>query len=185
MRIGQDASFAGAMMQAGRFLFSPRGRLRPQPFIYGAVAVYLAGVASHFLTTPDVLGRAGLWPFVVAQVILTWVWFTLHAQRLHDAGRASGVAVGVCLLYVLSIVLLLIVADSFFNTSNGPMADANATSALWLILILYIVAALLGSTQYDLGWAVVVIMTLMAFLPIVVALVFTVWTATRPSVEKT
>jgi len=135
MRIGQDASFAGAMMQAGRFLFSPRGRLRPQPFIYGAVAVYLAGVASHFLTTPDVLGRAGLWPFVVAQVVLTWVWFTLHAQRLHDAGRASGVAVGVCLLYVLSIVLLLIVADSFFNTSNGPMADANATSALWLILI--------------------------------------------------
>jgi len=30
-----------------------------------------------------------------------------------------------------------------------------------------------------------VIMTLMAFLPIVLALVFTVWTATRPSVEKT
>jgi uncharacterized membrane protein YhaH (DUF805 family) len=171
-------------MQAVRITFSPRGRLQPQPFIYGAAAVYVAGVASHLLTAPDVLGRAGLWPFVVVQVILTWIWFTLHAQRLHDAGRTSGVAVGVCLLYVLSIVLLLIVADGFFNTSNGPMADANATSALWLIMVLYIVAALLGSTQYDLGWAVVVILTLMAFLPIVVAFVFTIWTATRPSIEK-
>jgi uncharacterized membrane protein YhaH (DUF805 family) len=184
MRIGQDASFAGATMQAVRFPFSPRGRLQPQPFIYGVAAVYLAGIASHLLTTPDVLGRAGLWPFVGVQAALTWIWFTLHAQRLHDAGRSSGAAVGVCLLYALSIVLLLIVADSFFNTSNGPMADANATSALWLILVFYIVAALLGSMQYDLGWAVVVILTLMAFLPIVVALGFTAWTATRPSVEK-
>ena len=171
-------------MQAVRFLLSPGGRMRPQPFIYAAAAVYLAGIASHLLTAPDVLLRAGLWPFVAVQIVLTWIWFTLHAQRLHDAGRTSGLAVGVCLLYVLSIVLLLIVADSFFNTSNGPMADANATGALWLILVLYIVAALLGSTQYDLGWVVVAILTLLALLPIVVALAFTAWAATRPSLQK-
>ena len=45
------------------------------------------------------------------------------------------------------------------------MADANATGALWLILVLYIVAALLGSTQYDLGWFVVAILTCWRFCP--------------------
>jgi hypothetical protein len=62
------------------------------------------------------------------------------------------------------------------------MANANATSALGLILLFYIVATLLGSMQYDLAWVVVAILTLLAILPIVVTLAFTIWAATRPSV---
>jgi hypothetical protein len=116
--------------------------------------------------------------------VLIWVWFVLHAQRLHDAGRGSGLAVGVALLYVLSIVLLLIVAEGFFNTSDGLMANPNAAGALGLILLLYIVSTLLGSAQYDLAWVVVAILTLMAFLPIIAALSLTLWAATRPSVIK-
>jgi hypothetical protein len=170
------------MQTAGSFL-TPYGRLKPQPFIYGAVVVYLLGAVSQWLTVPDVLTRAGLWPFIAVQVVLTWFWFVLHAERLHDAGRTAGLAAGVVLLYVLSLALLLIVADSFFNTSDGLMANANATSALGLILLAYIVATLLGSMQYDLAWVVVAILTLVAILPIVVTLVFTVWTATRPSNE--
>ena len=170
------------MQTAGSFL-TPHGRLKPQPFIYGAVAVYLLGVLSQWLTVPDVLIRAGLWLFIVVQVVLIWFWFVLHAKRLHDAGRTAGLAAGVASLYVLSLALLLILADSFFNTSDGLMANANATSALGLILLLYIVATLLGSMQYDLAWVVVAILTLLAILPIVVSVVFTIWTATRPSGE--
>jgi uncharacterized membrane protein YhaH (DUF805 family) len=171
-------------MQLLRLLLSPNGRLRPQPFIFGAVAVYLLGASSHLLTAPDIIVRAGLWPFVIVQAVLIWVWFVLHAQRLHDAGRSSGLAVGVALLYVLSIALLLIVAEGFFNTSDGLMANPNAAGALGLILLLYIVSTLLGSAQYDLAWVVVAILTLMAFLPIIAALSLTLWAATRPSVIK-
>src|SRR5579863_645035 len=57
------------------FLLSPSGRLRPQAFLYGALAVYLLGAASHLLTVPDVIRRAGLWPFVAAQALLIWIWF--------------------------------------------------------------------------------------------------------------
>jgi uncharacterized membrane protein YhaH (DUF805 family) len=171
-------------MQALRFLVSPNGRLRPAPFIYGAVAVYLAGLVSHLLTTPHVITRAGLWPFIAAQILLVWIWFALHSKRLHDAGRGNGLAVGVAALYALSVLLLLIVAGSFFNTSDGPMMDASATSALGLILVLYIVSALAGSSQYDLAWAVVVILTLMAFVPIIVAVSLTIWSATRPSIAE-
>jgi uncharacterized membrane protein YhaH (DUF805 family) len=168
-------------MQAVRFLFSPRGRLSPQPFIYGAAAVYLFGVASHLLTTPDVMARGGLWPFIAAQVLLVWIWFDLHAKRLHDAGRGDGWAMAVVLLYVLSVVLLLIVADSFFNTSDGLLENAAATSALELILLLYVIVTLIGSPHYDLAWLMVAILTLVTLAPVVVALVFTAWAARRPS----
>jgi uncharacterized membrane protein YhaH (DUF805 family) len=171
-------------MQAIGPLFSPSGRLSPRPFIYGAIAVYLFGAASHLLTTPGVIGRGGLWPFVAAQILLVWIWFTLHARRLHDAGRGDGLAIAVGLIYVLSIVLLLIVADSFFNTSGGLMGNASATSALELILLLYVIVTLIGSPHYDLAWLMVAILTLAAVAPIVVALAFTVWAARRPSLEN-
>ena len=120
-------------MQALRFLFSPSGRLSPQPFIIAAGAVYVLGVASQWLTVPAVIDRAGLWPFVVAQVVLIWVWYALHAKRLHDGGRGAGAAAGVAVLYALSVALLVIVAASFFNT--GEATDANSASALGLDLV--------------------------------------------------
>jgi hypothetical protein len=100
---------------------------------------------------------------------------------MHDAGRGSGLAVGVALLYMLSIALLLILVYGFFNTSDGLMGNANATGALGLILLVYVVASLLGSMQYDLAWVVVAILVLMAVLPVVVSVVFTIWAATRPT----
>lgn len=171
-------------MQALGFLFSPNGRLSPQPFVYAAAAVYACGVASHLLTAPDVMARGGLWPFIAAQILLVWIWFALHARRLHDAGHGSGPAAGVALLYALSVVLLLIVADSFFNTSGGLMDNAGATNALGLILLLYVIVTLVGSPHYDLAWLMVAALTLIAFVPIGVAFIFSIWAATRRSPDK-
>jgi uncharacterized membrane protein YhaH (DUF805 family) len=168
------------VMQPISLLFSPAGRIAPRPFLYAAVAVYAAGVASHLLTTPDVIARTGLWLFIAAQILLIWIWFVLHAKRLHDAGRGDGLALGVALLYVLSIVLLLIVADGFFNTSDALMGNPAATSALELLLLVYVIATLLGSPHYDVGWLVVALLTLMTLLPIVVAVLFSAWTARQP-----
>ncbi len=165
-------------------LLSPHGRLRPHAFIYGALAVYLFGAASHLLTTPGVISRAGLWPFIAAQALLVWIWFVLHAKRLHDAGRGSGLAVGIGLLYVLSIVLLIFIADSFFNTTDGLMNNAAATGALELILLLYVIVTLIGSPHYDLAWLLVVALLAVGFVPIIVALIFSVWAARRPSVDQ-
>src|SRR5271157_5492528 len=100
-------------------LISPQGRLRPQPFLAAIAAVYVAGALSHWLTVPDVTARVGLWAFAAAQVALTWLWFVLHAQRLHDAGRGEGLAIAVALLYMLSLVLLLLLATNFFAGSEA------------------------------------------------------------------
>jgi hypothetical protein len=165
-------------------IFSPGGRLRPRPFILGIAAVYAAGLASHWLTTPDATARMGLWAFSAVQAVLTWLWFVLHAKRLRDAGLTDGLARAVALLYALSIVFLLILAMNFFTGSAGLMGNAGATSALELILFLYIIQTLAGSIPHDLGSIVIGVMTLFALLPVIVALFFTLWTATRPSMQK-
>ncbi len=165
-----------------RLFFSPTGRLAPPAFALAVILVYAAGVAAHWLTKPDIIARAGLWPFVAVQAALIWVWFALHAKRLRDAGRGVGLAVGVGLLYVLSVVLLIVVAASFLDTS-GAVSDPNAASAFGLLLLASIIAMLLGAPHYDFAWLMVTILTVTALVPVVVALVFTLWTATRPNVD--
>jgi len=167
-------------MQALRSQFSPSGRLPPQAFAVAVIVVYLAGAASYLLTRPEIIARAGLWPFVAAQALLVWIWFALHAKRLRDAGRPTGLAAGVSLLYALSVVLLIIITASFYNTLAGEVPDANTAGALGLILLVSIVAILLGSPHYDLAWLMVAILLLIAFVPVIVAIVVSLWAATRP-----
>jgi uncharacterized membrane protein YhaH (DUF805 family) len=173
---------AGAdTMHALRYLFSPSGRLEPKPFVLGAMAIYAAGIASQLLTAPDVITRAGLWPFAVVQALLIWVWFSLHAKRLHDSGHSAGWALAASILYALAVILLLIVATGFIDTSAAGASDRNATSALTLILFVYIVAILSGSPSYDLVWVVIAVLSVMALLPLLITLAVTLWAATRPS----
>ena len=115
--------------------------------------------------------------------MLVWIWFALHAKRLRDAGRGAGLAAGVGLLYVLSIVLLVILAGAFFNTAAADAAGLQTPPAPLegLILLVAVVVALAGSAHYDVAWLLVTALTLIAFVPVIVALLFTLWAATRPS----
>lgn len=170
-------------MQALRFLFSPSGRLSPRPFVFAVIVVYLAGAASQGLTMPDVIRRAGLWPFAAVQALLIWIWFVLHAKRLRDGGRSIGLAAGASVLYALAVVLLIVLAVAFYKPLAGQVPDANSASALGLILVVVIASVLLGSPQYDLASMMAAILLLIAFAPLIVAVAVTLWAATQPSVE--
>ena len=171
-------------MHALRFLFSPSGRLPPQAFSFAAVAVYAAGAASQWLTTPDLIQRAGLWLFVAAQIIVTWIWFALHAKRLRDAGRSIDLPAAIALLYALSVALLVIVAVSFVHSASPESLEYNGATALGLILFVSVIVALLGPPQFDVAWLVLMALTAMALLPVILAIVCTLWAATRPSVAS-
>jgi uncharacterized membrane protein YhaH (DUF805 family) len=165
-------------------LLSPSGRLSPRAFVAAIIVVYIAIIASQWLTTPDVLAHGGLWSYVAAQTVLIWIWFVLHAKRLHDAGYGAGLAVGVAILYILAQALLIIVVVAFFNATVGEISDPNAAGALGLLLVVAIVGALLGAPQHDFAWAMVTILTFMTFAPPIVAIVCTLWTATRLRAEE-
>jgi hypothetical protein len=155
--------------------------LRPGVFLGVAVVVYVLGAASHLLTAPAVIGQAGPWPFAAVQALLIWIWFTLHSKRLRDAGLGTGLAVGVSLLYALSVLLLVVVEASFAGAIAGQTGDTKAASGLELILLVSIIALLLGSTHYDVTWAVVAILLAIEFIPIALALGTTIWAGAQPS----
>jgi uncharacterized membrane protein YhaH (DUF805 family) len=171
-------------MHALRLVFSPAGRLKPQTFVIAAVLVYLAGIASYWLTTPDVIRRAGLWPFLAAQIVLIWIWYAVHTRRLRDGGHGAGLAGGVSLLYALSVALLVIVAAAFYRPLAGDGMDPNAAGALGLILFASIIAMLAGAPHYDVSWLVVAILLVLAFVPVVLAVATTAWAAAQPSLAK-
>jgi uncharacterized membrane protein YhaH (DUF805 family) len=171
-------------MQGLRLLFSPSGRLGPRAFIIAIVLVYVAGGASQALTRPDVIKSAGLWPFLATQIALIWIWYALHTKRLRDAGKPVGLAVAASLLYVLSVALLVIIAGAFYGALAGQGTDPNTASALGLILFVSIIAMLSSAPHDSLAWLIVAILLVIACLPIVLAVVTTVWAATRPTAER-
>jgi uncharacterized membrane protein YhaH (DUF805 family) len=174
----------GGGMQGLRLLFSPSGRLSPRSFIVAVVLLYMAAAASQTLTLPGVIKSAGLWPFLAAQIVLVWIWYALHAKRLRDAGKPAGLAVAVSVLYVLSVALLVIIAGAFYGALAGQGGDANAAGALGLILFVSIIAMLSGAPNDNLAWLIVAILLLIAYLPMLLAVVTTAWAATRPSAQR-
>lgn len=178
-RIGSARAISS--MRALVSFLSPAGLLRPAAFMAAAIIVYVAGAASHLLTAPDVIVRAGPWPFAAIQALLVWLWFTVHSKRLRDAGLGAGLAAGVSLLYALSVVLLVIVEASFATAISGQALDAKAASGFELILLVAIIAVLLQSSHYDLTWVVVAILLAVEFIPMTLAIATTIWAATRPS----
>ena len=165
-----------------RLLFWPSGRLGRQAFVLAAAVIYVAGVASQWLTVPGIITRGGVWPFALVQVLLTWIWFCLHAKRLHDADRSIALAACVAILYFLTVFLLLFVLETFLDNTTGTASDLNATSAMTLILFIWIVAILTASPSSSFYWLGVLVFFVATF-PIIFATAVTLWAATRPSME--
>jgi len=170
-------------MRTLRLLFSPSGRLNRQAFVLAAIGVYAVGVVSQWLTAPEIIAHSGFWPFAIVQVLLIWIWFSLHAKRLHDADRLVGLAAAVGILYFLIVMLLLFVLGTFFGDASTRPNDSDATGALTLILFIWIVAILSGAPSSNFYWLGVLVFVA-AVLPIILAMAVTLWAATRPSMEE-
>ena len=89
-------------------LLSRDGRLAPRTFALVVIAVYLASFASQMLLSAPVTAQVSVVPFVLVQVALIWLWIVLHTRRLRDAGRPTGIVIGIAMIYVLEVVLLVL-----------------------------------------------------------------------------
>jgi uncharacterized membrane protein YhaH (DUF805 family) len=169
-------------MNVAALLFSRSGRLAPGPFAAATVLVYVISFLSQALLSGQVTVRAGLWPFALLQAALVWTWLVLHIKRLRDAGRPLGMAIGIAGLYVLALMLLLLVMVMITaNEFSGNAAKAGQ-GLLQLFMALHFIGILIGHA--DLGafglWLMGFLMLLLT--PLIVALGFSIWTGTRPSV---
>jgi hypothetical protein len=166
-----------------RTLVSSTGRLAPLPFGVAVVAIYLMSFGSQVLLSPPVTGRLGVWAFTLVQAGLIWVWVVLHSRRLHDCGRPTGLATGIALIYALEVVLLVILVWLILTAGFARPEDADQeVSIMKLFVFVYLLALLTGDpTLGGLSYWIAGIVALL-FVPVVIALWFSLWAATRPRV---
>ena len=157
--------------------------LAPWPFVFAVAVIDLLSFGSQVLLSPPVTSRMNVVPFVLVQIVLIGLWLKLHVLRLRDAGRGSGLAVAVALVYALEVVLFTILV-SLIIYSAGTNVDGTGREAtiLHLFVVLYFFSLLtgdptLGALQvWMAGFAVLLV------LPVVIGLIFSIWAATRPRV---
>jgi uncharacterized membrane protein YhaH (DUF805 family) len=156
------------------------GRIARGPFVLAVGMVYLASFVSQMLLSAPVTASASVLPFIVVQAALIWAWIVLHQRRLRDAGRPAGIVVGIAMIYVLEVVLLALVVW-MLSSSAGQSGDGDGASIFHLFAFFYLLAMMTGESNlagmqvWLFGFAVVM------FLPVVIAIVFSLWAATRPT----
>ena len=157
---------------------APDARLAPGRFVLAALAVYGASFLSQGLLTAPVTQQFSVVPFLLVQTVLIWLWIVLHRRRLRDAGRPSGIAIGIALLYALEVILLALL---IWMLTAPAEQTGDAAGIFHLYLILYLIGSLGGESnlaglQY---WLMGLVALLLA--PAAISVVFSLWAATRPS----
>ena len=125
----------------------------------------------------------GVPAILLAALIVLWV--VLHQRRLRDAGRVTATTIGIAMVYALEVVLLTILVWLILSTSGSSNDGAGSEATiLQLFVLVYFMSLLagdasLGALQYwIMGFAVLMI------LPVAIALCFSLWAGTRPSVGQ-
>ncbi|MEJ0076361.1 MAG: hypothetical protein WDO17_13090 [Alphaproteobacteria bacterium] len=161
-----------------------KGRLAPTPFALGVVAVWIAGIASQLLLTGEVTARVSVSPFIAVQAGLIAIWLVLHIRRLRDAGQGPAAAIGIALVYGLSIGLLLMLA-AFFTHPDAVAPRGGETpasdAALGTLLVVFLFN-IVFTPDFGVFSTILKGLILIAFLPAVISLLFSVRTALRKRV---
>jgi uncharacterized membrane protein YhaH (DUF805 family) len=166
-------------MDPAALFLSTTGRLTPRPFAIGAVLIYAVSLASQALISAPLVARAGFWPFAAVQATLLWGWYALHAKRLRDAEKDIGAAAGIAALYALATVLLLFVA--FFIRLGARAPEELGSNLRWLGPLSF---GFVGSGEFGGLGLILAAFVIAAFVPALVALAFSIWTGTRPTVAS-
>jgi uncharacterized membrane protein YhaH (DUF805 family) len=158
---------------------TPDARLERGRFVLAAIAVYSACFISHGLLTAPVTKLFSVVPFLVVQTVLIWLWVVLHRQRLRDAGRPSGIVIGIALLYAIEVILLALL---IWVLTAPAEQSGDAAGIFHLYLLLYLIGSVSGESnlagfQYWLTGLVG-----LRLLPAAISVIFSLWAATRPSV---
>jgi uncharacterized membrane protein YhaH (DUF805 family) len=163
---------------------SPSGRLQPRAFAVAVAIVYLMVFFSQVLLGGHVTGRYGLVPFALVQMAVVWMWYALHARRLRDAGRETGIAIALAVLYALGMILLAMIVLFLVSMDTGSAgAEAGGSPLQMFVLLAIISVVLFGASLGPFGF-IILGFVILVLLPVVIAVIFSIWTGTRPSAPQ-
>jgi hypothetical protein len=155
--------------------------IKPGPFAVSALIIYVLSFFSQVLLSAPVVSRLTVVPFILAQAVLIGLWIVLHRRRLNDAGRPWGTVIGIAMVYALEIALLVILAV-FIGSLNANGSDgASGENPLLSLFLIFYLMALFSDGGFDALQLWLMGLVAVLLLPVVIAVCFSIWTATRPS----
>jgi len=163
---------------------SPSGRLAQRPFIVAALVVYAVSFASQALVSAPVIMHGGEWPFALAQGVVLWSWYAVHAKRLRDAKSTAGVAGGIAIVFALSVVLFCLVLAFILDLGDSTRTSEEGSGFIvipWFLLVLLVRIWAGGPELGMLSWTLAGFI-IAILIPLGLALGCSLWAATRPSV---
>jgi uncharacterized membrane protein YhaH (DUF805 family) len=150
----------------GSGVLSAKGIIKPLPFAIAVTAIYVVNlVVSNYLSL-GFLARGGVIPFLLLQVALTRLWYTLHAKRLADAGRSGGFAKFIAMMFFVFISFVALIAMGSQPPPQASQTETTLGGAISLILFAFL---LTGSGFGGLGYYFAALVAIPLF---VVLLVF-------------
>ncbi len=166
-------------MESLALFFSSRGRIARKPFALAVLLVYVLMFASQLLLSTAITTRLNVLLFALAQGLLTFAWYALHAKRLRDAGRGTAAATALAVLYALSVVLFLLLVELVIGTdaTTGNQGGVLTTMLVWLAMG----AVFAGMDAMNLFLYLAIVIMVLTLLPFVIAIGVSLWIGTRPS----
>jgi hypothetical protein len=159
-------------MNIADLLFSPKGTIKPQPFALVVIGIYVLNILAGSILDGQFVMRAGLWPYVGLQLLLTWIWFVAHKKRLADAGKGYAVAASLAFLYIVGIAIF-----AGLSAASAPaVLDKVDPSDPKVSLFGVIIAVLFINTLFTGDFFLIVLFVfLLIGLPLVYALIVVIY----------
>jgi hypothetical protein len=153
-------------------LFSPKGTIKPQPFALVVIGIYALNLVAGSVLDGQFVMRAGLWPYVALQLLLTWIWFAVHKKRLADAGKGYAVAASLAFIYLVGVAIFasLTVASAPAVLDKIDPADPKVSLFGAIIAITFIYTLFSGDF-----FLIAFLIFLLIGLPFVFALVVVIY----------
>lgn len=161
-------------------LFSPKGTIKPQPFALVVTGIYVLNILAGSILDGQFVMRAGLWPYVGLQLLLSWIWFVAHKKRLADAGRGYAIAASLAFIYLIGVA---IVASLTAGTAASTLDADPKESSLSLFGVIFAILFINTLLSGDFFW-IALFLFLLIGIPLVFALtvvIYSIVTGARAS----
>jgi hypothetical protein len=161
-------------------LFSPKGTIKPQPFALVAIGIYALNLIAGSVLDGQFVMRAGLWPYVALQLLLTWIWFAVHKKRLADAGKGYTVAASLAFIYLVGVAILATLTAGSSAATINPDAKESSVSLFGAIFAILFINTLFTGDFFLIALLIFLILGLPFVFALIVA-IYSIVTGARAS----
>ena len=159
----------------------PSGDVEQGPYTRALIGLLIGAVLSNMLSAPAVTASFGIWPFVVTQLALLWLWFALTAKRLRNAERSVLGVTAVALIALIAILLLavmMVLQESDGAGAAAPWVPASIGTLIYPFVFLFNLVTGPSAVAQD---ATIAVLSTFTVAPLLLMIWYSAWAALQPS----